>query len=251
MTRLSQIIAVETAVAADAERTVADAKREMSSPDRLSGISKTYKPRAEDGDPLPPSSTRVQVKAEDMLARVQAALTRLFDVRLTKDAANSVAVTDLKVGSRKLLENVPVTYMLFLERQLEGLAALAGGLPLLDPAEDWHPDEVSGCQRSDPAVTVRGKKVPRAFEASPATKEHPAQVQVWQEDIPEGDWTTVKFSGALPADRVTEMQDRIRTLRDEVKRAREEGNATEITDRRAGNAVLAYVFEGRLPPSAA
>ncbi len=250
MTRLSQIIAVELAVTSDAERVVADVKREMSSPDRLSGISKTYKPRAEDGDALPPASTKVQAKAEDALTRVQDALARLFDVRLTKDAANATAVVDLKVGGHMLLPRVPVTYMLFLERQLGELAALVNGLPLLDPAEEWHPDDVSGCQRSEPVVTVRSKKVPRAFVAYAHTPEHAAQVQVWHEDIPEGDWTTVKFSGALPSERVTEIADRIRVLRDEVKRAREEGNATEIRDREAGKAVLSYVFSGRLPSSA-
>ena len=251
MTRLSQIIAVETAVASDAERRINEAKRELASPDRLSGLTKTYKPRDEEGEQLPGKSTKVQVKTEDVLAGVTAALERLFDVRLTKDAANASAAVDLKVGGRTLLEKVPVTYMLFLERELEKLAQLVAGLPLLDPAEEWSADEVSGCWRSEPAVTDRSKKVPRTLVAYEATPQHPAQVQIWQEDVLAGLWTTVKFSGAVPADRVTAIQERIRELRDAVKFAREEGNATEVRDHHAGKAVLDYVFAGRLPASAA
>jgi len=251
MTRLSQIIAVETAVAEDAKRVIAHAQRELASEERLGGLSKTYKPREEDGEQFPGKSTKVQVKAEEVLAGAATALERLFDVRLTKDAANASATVDLRVGSRTLLPKVPVTYMLFLERQLADLAALVAALPLLDPAEEWHPDEVSGCWRSDPAVTDKTKKVPRTLVAYEATPQHPAQVQIWQEDTLAGLWTTVKFSGAVPADRVSAIQERIRELRNAVKYAREEGNATEITDRHAGKAVLGYIFGGRLPSSAA
>ena len=42
-----------------------------------------------------------------------------------------------------------------------------------------------------------------------ATQQHPAQVQVYMEDVPEGDWTTVKFSGALPASRVRTLLERV------------------------------------------
>lgn len=251
MTRLSQIIAVEKGVKSDTARQLAEARNEVSNPARLSGISRTYQPRDDEGDQLPQESTKVQVKTEDVLAGVAASLTRLFDVVFTKDSANCHATADVKVGGKVLLSKVPVTYLLFLEKQMAEVAAFIGRLPLLDPAEEWHADDVSGCQRSAPAVTVRSKKVPRTLVAYPATEQHPAQVQIWQEDVPEGDWTTVKFSGALPAERVRDIADRIRRLRDAVKFAREEGNAIEIHDQHAGHAVLGYVFHGRLPASAA
>ena len=53
-----------------------------------------------------------------MLAEVAGILTRLFDVTLTKDTANCTARADVKIGDSVLLPAVPVTYLLFLEKQL-------------------------------------------------------------------------------------------------------------------------------------
>ena len=47
--------------------------------------------------------------------------------------------------------------------------------------------------------TLRTKKVPRNHVKAEATEKHPAQVEVYYEDVAVGYWTTVKFSGALPA----------------------------------------------------
>lgn len=251
MTRLNQIIAVETALAADAERAIAHAKRELAAEDRLAGISKTYRPREEDGEMLPPKSTKVQVKAEDVLSETAAVLARLFDVRLTKDAANASAAVDLIVRGEVLLHQAPVTYMLFLERELNELSTLVAAVPLLDPAESWTQDPVSGHWRSMTVETERTKKVPKTHIAHPGNEHHAPQVIPYNDDIVAGYWATTKFSGGVPADRVKAVQDRIRELRDAVKYAREEGNSAEIRDRHAGHAVLTYVFSGRLPASAA
>lgn len=243
MTRLSQIIAVEKGVKSDAARQLAEARNEVANPARLSGISRTYQPRDEDGDRLPAESTRVQVKAEDVLAGVAASLTRLMDVTLTKDHANRHAVADVKLPDGSvLLPKVPVTYLLFLEKQLAEIGAFVSRLPLLDPAEEWSADGVSGAWRSAPAMTVRGKKTPRNHVLAPESAHHPAQVQVWQEDVPAGDWTTVKFSGAVPAARVRQLSERVTVLAQAVKYAREEANAGEITDQHAGEKVFGYLL---------
>ena len=65
---------------------------------------------------------------------------------------------------------------------------------------------------------------------------------MYYEDIAVGYWTTVKFSGALPARRVNELLDRVAKLRTAVKFAREEANATEVQDKRVGAAVFGYLF---------
>ena len=242
MTKLSQIIAVEKGVKSDASRRVTDAHREVQKQPLLSGISRTYQPRDDEGAPLPPESTKVQVKAEDTLADVAAVLTRLFDVTLTKDTANTAARADVRVNGDVLLHDVPVTYLLFLEKQLTDVHTFVAKLPLLDPAEEWAEDPASGCWKTVPAKTVRSQKIPRNHVLSEATKEHPAQVQVYMEDVPVGDWTTVKFSGAVPAVRVRQILDRVEELQRAVKFAREEANSAEVADRKAGEAVFGYLF---------
>lgn len=242
MTKLSQIIAVEKGVKSDATRRVTDLHRDVQKAPLLSGISRSYQPRQDDGDQLPPESTKVQVKADDVLAEAAAVMTRLFDVTLTKDHANTTASADVVVDGETLLRAVPVTYLLFLEKQLTDLHTFVAKLPVLDPAEEWAFDEARGCYATPPVRTVRGKKIPRNHVIAEATKEHPAQVQVYMEDIPDGDWTTVKFSGALPASRVRTLLDRVVALQHAVKYAREDANGAEVADKSAGEKVFSYLL---------
>jgi hypothetical protein len=242
MTRLSQIIAVEKGVKSDTNRRFTDLHRDVQKDPLLSGISRTYKPRDDDGDPLPPESSRVQVRAADVLGEAAGILTRLFDVTATKDQANTVARADVIVDGVPVLEKVPVTYLLFLEKQLTDLHTFVAKMPVLDPAETWEESTDPGVWRTVPAMTVRTKKVPRNHKVAAATAQHPEQVQVYMEDIPVGDWTTVKLSGALPATRVRAILDRVSRLQQAVKFAREEANTAEIADRRAGDAVFGYLF---------
>ena len=242
MTRLSQIIAVEKGVKSDAERQLAEAGRDLQKAPQLTGITRTYQPRDEDGDTLPPESTNVQVRAEEVISGVTASLTRLFDVTLTKDAAHTVAKADVKADGHVLVSAAPVPYLLFLEKELVKIQGFISRLPLLDPAEEWHQDDASGAWRTEPSQTVRSKKIPRNHVVAEATAVHPAQVQVYMEDVPAGDWTTVKFSGALPASRVRTLLARVTELQEAVKFAREEENATEISDKKSGDAILGYLF---------
>jgi hypothetical protein len=240
--KLNQIIAVEKGVKAKAHQELTAAHQNVQKPALLSGISRTYQPKDEEGEQLPPESTRVQLKAEDVLRDTAAALTRLFDVTATKDWANCVARADVTVDGRVLLREVPVSYLLFLEKQLVDLYTFVRKLPVLDASESWAQDPSTDWWKTETVRTIRTKKVPRNHVKAEATEKHPAQVEVYYEDVPVGYWTTVKFSGALPARRVNELSERVEKLQQAVKFAREEANAAEIQDQRAGDAVFAYLF---------
>src|SRR5438132_1009448 len=76
-----------------------------------------------------------------------------------------------------------------------------------------------------------------------ATKEHPAQVEMYMEDVWVGTWTTTKLSGAIPAATRNAMLERVRKLLDAVKEAREEANLLQVQTQKLGDALLAYVFD--------
>ena len=84
--------------------------------------------------------------------------------------------------------------------------------------------------------------MPRNHVKAEATEKHPAQVEVYYEDIAVVYWTTVKFSGALPAKRINEILDRVVALQNAVKFAREEANNTDAVDQQVGAAVFGYLF---------
>lgn len=242
MAKLNQILAVEKGVKASTQRAVTDAYHTIQKAPLLSGLSRTYQPIDDEGEQLPPESTRVQVQAEQVLAGAAEALTKLFDVTATKDWTNTAAKADVVIDGQTLLTSVPVTYLLFLEKQLVDLHTLISKLPTLDPAETWIYDDNAETWRTEPVKTTRTKKVPRNHVLAEATDKHPAQVQVFTEDIIVGYWTKTTFSGALPARRVNELLTRVQKLQDAVKFAREEANGAPAEDVSVGEAVFRYLL---------
>jgi hypothetical protein len=242
MARLNQIIAVEKGIKSRSFQELTDAHHALQKPTLLSGISRTYRPKDEEGEQLPPEATKVQVKAEEIIRQTVSILTKLFDVTATKDWANCKARADVVIDGKPLLTDVPATYLLFLEKQLVDLHTFIRKLPTLDASESWTFDQSADSWVTEAVQTVRTKKIPRNHVKAEATDKHPAQVEVYYEDVPVGYWRTVKFSGSLPARRVNELLERVETLQQAVKFAREEANNLEVEDQKVGDKVFQYLF---------
>ncbi|GAB5493638.1 MAG: hypothetical protein Phog2KO_38530 [Phototrophicaceae bacterium] len=242
MPKLNQIIAIEKSVKSQSLRELTDAHKTLQKESLLAGIARTYRPKDDEGEQYPPESTRVQVRVGDLINQTVAVLTKLFDVTATKDWANGNAKADVVVGGTVLLKDVPVTYLLFLEKQLTDLHTFISKLPTLDPSEVWSYDEATDAWATDPVSTNKTKRIPRNHLKAEATKEHPAQVEVYYEDITVGNWQTIKYSGAMPASRVAVLKERVRTLQEAVKFAREEANSTEVDEQNIGETVFNYIF---------
>ena len=242
MGRLNQIIAVEKGIKSRSYGELTDAHQSLQKTALLAGIARNYQPKDEDGETYPPESTRVQLRAEEVLRQTAATLTKLFDVTATKDWANCVARADVVVDGRTLLSDVPVSYLLFLEKQLADLQSFVAKLPVLDAAEAWSFDEATDTYATAPTQTTRSKKVPRNHVKAEATEKHPAQVEMYFEDVLVGYWTTVKFSGALPQARINELKSRVVKLSEAVKVAREQANAVTVTDQKIGDRIFDYLL---------
>ncbi len=242
MAKLNQIIAVEKGVKSRSFQELTEAHHLLQKPTLLSGISRTYRPKDEEGGQLPPESTRVQVKAEDAIRKTVEILSELFDVTATKDWANCKATANVVVDGNTLLSDVPVTYLLFLEKQLTDIHTFVKKLPVLDAGDTWTFDASSDSYATEAVQTLRTKKIPRNHVKAEATEKHPAQVEVYYEDVTVGYWRTVKFSGALPARRVNEVLERVEKLQQAIKFAREEANNAEAPDVKVGDKVFQYIF---------
>lgn len=248
MTLLNQIIAVEPSVKSTTYSTVTklhhDTQKTQSN-GPFAGISRTYTPLIDPengGEDLPGESTRVQWRIEDILGQIAKADTRMFDLVATKDWANCEATADIMVDGKKLLADVPVTFLLFLEKQLRDLHTIVSKLPALDLAETWHYDEARGCWATEPVRSARTKKIPQNHVLAVATPQHPAQVHMYTVDEIVGHWEVVKFSGALPADRIATLLERVERLQRAVTFARERANSLEVTDRKVGAVLFEYLF---------
>lgn len=245
MTKLNQLIAVEKGVKDEATRQVTDAYHAIKRPDASTGIARRYTPlNDEDMEVLPPESRRVQVKAEELLDGVGSKLSRLWDVVATKDLTNTLARGNIVIDENIVASDVPVTTLIWLEKQLTDVGTFVGSLPVLDISREWHQDATSGAWASTPEQTKRTQKVMRNHVLAEATPQHPAQVQVYTEDNIVGTWTTTHYSGALQAQEVEELRERVAKLQRAVKFAREEANSVAVTDKKIGEALFDYLLEG-------
>lgn len=114
MARLNQIIAIKKGIKSRSAQELSEAQKFLQKPALLSGISRTYRPKDEEGEQLPPESKKVEVKVEEIIHKTTEVLTKLLDVAATKDWTNCRAHADVVVDGQTLLIRVPISYLLFL-----------------------------------------------------------------------------------------------------------------------------------------
>lgn len=240
MAKLNQIIALAAGRKARATKLLTDTHRGWSS-DAVSGLAKTYTPKNEDGEGLPPERKMPPVNVGDRLKTLKQTLEKFYRVVGGQERANRQAQADVKMPEFELL-GVPVTLLLFLEKQLTDLRTLVGGLPVLPADREWDFDRNRNCYVTEPVETLRSKKLPKVLVKYEATKEHPAQTELLAEDVTVGTWATVYMSTAIPATEKAATLERLEGLQEAVKSAREAANNCEADDDEMLGTVLDFVI---------
>lgn len=246
MAKLCQIIAVVNGKKTKTQKELTETYKKLQKPALFEGITRTYHKTQEDGEDFPPERKNVQYTAKQALQETEKLLSDFIDSTATMDFANCTAKADVVVGGQIILPNVPVTHLLFLEKQLVDLRTFVNTLPVLDPAEKWTFSKDTDCYVSDSFRTNKTQKVPRSHVMYHATDKHPAQVQMYQEDVKVGEWETIKFSGALPAQERNAMVEKIDALSEAVKCAREEANSKEeVENIQIAKKVFGFILGGK------
>lgn len=245
MAKLNQIIAIEKGIKSRAYAELTELNKIIQKPDLFNGATRSYAPRDEDGETLPTERKHVQYKASDILDKVSASLGDLMDVTARKDWSNCSAKATVSVDGKDVITDAPVTYLLFLEKQLNDVRTFIGNLPTLDESEQWSTDPNTNLFKTDAIAANRTKKVQKPIVLYHATAEHPAQTQVITEDVIVGSWSTIRQSGAMPKPKKEAIINRVDKLLRAVKQAREEANgADEVQAQSVGSAVFNYLMEG-------
>jgi len=247
--KLNQVLAIEKGFKAHGYGDFTKMHQSLQKEAALSGISRTYTPIKEDGEQFPAESTLVQVRVKDVIKDVQAKLTQLFDITAVKDFSNCNAKADIIIDAdsdspQTIAKDVPVSHLLWLEKQANDLYTFVKGLPALSTTDDWAWDANANCWSTQSFKTSKSKKVSKPLVKYEATKEHPAQVELVTEDELVGNWTTKKFSGALPASEINSMKTKVEQIQKAIKFAREQANSVEATQVKLGEKILGFVFDG-------
>jgi len=248
MPKLNQIVAVVQGKKSDAEKGVTAIYQAIQKDTLFSGLTKTYVPLVGEEE-LPSEKKQLQIKVADAITIFREAMTPLFDVVATQDNANCLAKANVVVDGNVILKDVPVTYLLFLEKRLVDLQTFVMKLPVLDPAVTWTYDANADCYASDKSWRYHTRKIAKTIVRAPATDKHPAQVDLVHEDVNVGKWETILFSGAIPAKQQHEYLVKIKKLIEAVKTAREAANLIDVETVKTGESVFGFVF-GDLSKSA-
>lgn len=176
MAKLNQIIAIAAGRKSTSNATITEIYKTLQKDNLFKGVSRSYQPIDEEGERLPDENQMVQTTVAANLEKAAKSLESLLDIVATQEYNNCEAKADVIVDGQPLLTDVPVTYLLFLDKQLENVKTLVSKLPTLSADARWtKSDSDDNLYVTDVVKTVRTKKVPRAFTKAEATKEHPAR----------------------------------------------------------------------------
>jgi hypothetical protein len=214
-------------------------------PDHFRGHTKTVRyfdesRSGENTDETKEMVTTVQDKLDYMFKSTG----RHYDALLQLEEANGRARADLVVNGVTIMKDVPATFLLGMETRLKGLRDVLMAIPTLEMSTKWEADKNlgKGKYRAEPAVTMKGEKTLKSRVLVDPTKEHPAQVQQWNEDVPVARTEVTHTSSMITPSEKSTMLGRIDALISGVKKARQRANCVETKNIKIAKDIFAYIL---------
>lgn len=212
------------------------------------GRKKTFRPQAENTEPQVEAEQEIQSTIGSEIRWVSKYLAKAADVAYQIDVANTSAKADVVTDNGDVvLKDVPTTTLLQLAKRIAEWKELIVAIPTLDPAKGFKEDKAHGqghwvAREVVKPRTVKTKKVYVKYEA---TKEHPAQTELLDADVPTGTTLEQEWSGLITPSMKADLLDRVETLYRAVNQARSKANdfALETQGKKIGEDLLNFVFK--------
>jgi len=186
----------------------------------------------------------------DKLAYAVDSIKDWLDVTFQKEKSNQNAKANIEIDDVLLAVDCPATFLLGLEtKKLLDIRRMFEVVPTLQPGIKWEKDPQMGenVYRAENAVkTTKTKKTAQSKILVPATKEHPAQIEKWNEDIVVGMYTEEKWSGMITPAEKSAILGRIDKLLQACKQARMRANKTEAVKDKIADRLFKYIIKGEL-----
>lgn len=226
MRKLHELLSIEPDLRTEAQKVASEVRETLADSKRVTGMIQTFRPLVDDEEPEPDLRTEMITTVGAELARFNEAMGAFIDSAVTKEYTNTVAITAVEIGEEVM--DLPATALLNLESRLAEIRKVYASIPTLDPAEIWHYEKSLEVYVSEVRKTFKTRKVPKTHVAYDATTEHPAQVQVFHEDIRVGERETIIHAGSVTLARKRVMLGRIDDLIRTIKQARQRANDIEV-----------------------
>jgi hypothetical protein len=241
---LGQTVAVERGARQRIEKARTAIYHTITKHQLFSGFDRTHEPY-QDELQQPGEEQRVQENATELICSLRKLYTEVIDITATRDFGNMHAFADVAVDGEVLIERAPVHFLLWLENQLSDIYTNLRKFPAEDPKEEWRSGDSlpPGMKRTATVDTPSTKMVPKHLLSTSESDRHPQQVlDKWQDHVRTGTWHKVSYTTALEPKLRDAMVDRVNSLRDAVKIAREKANQTGVEDIHIGAALVSYIF---------
>lgn len=171
---------------------------------------------------------------------------KYLDALWQQESTNQKAKADLVVGDKVIIKDAPAVFLLALESRLKAIRAVFDSAPTLDPSVEWVSDNSQGegtYKSVHPETSQKQEKQIRHQVLVQPTKEHPAQIEKWFENVVVGTYSTIKYSGAISPGQKSDYLKKIDTLIQATKQARQRANSTQVEKEHFAKALFEYILE--------
>lgn len=244
--KLHELIAVEPDLKGTAEKIVQEAIVTFTKKDaHFMGQKRRYEKLFEHEGDQPDEDKPIVTTVAEKLKYTFSVVGKALDALASKEVTNTAAKADVLLDGQAIIQALPAVVLINLENQFKKLREMLGHIPTLDPSENWRWDESLNQYVADDKVTLRTKKVLKNHVKYEATKEHPAQVETYTEDVPVGKFFTKKFSGMLTPAEKSAMLERIDNVIRAFKEARERANDIQVQETKIAGKLFSYLLDSK------
>ena len=248
-TKLHELLAVESNLDGQAGKTRAELMKTFADKRHLFSEARvTFKPSTEGAQTTVESQSDIQSTIGEEIQWLSKILAKAWDAGHQIDAANTLAEADVvdEEDGNVILQDVPATSLLQLEKRIKEMHELISAIPTLDPAKGFTPDtdRKPGIYKAREVNKHRTQKTFVPLVLAAATKEHPAQVKEAYEDRPIGTVQQLEWSSLITPALKSDLLDRCDRLARALKKARSKANEQEVdvNQLRVGKKLLDFIF---------
>ncbi|MCK5385791.1 MAG: hypothetical protein KAJ39_01310 [Gammaproteobacteria bacterium] len=245
--KLHEVLAVESSLEKVSKKLTGESIKTFGKENLFKGFTKELKMFSDDDQKLNETShLELETTVGENLEYLIPNIAKYWNSVLLKDATNQVAKADIVLSDGTVLaKDIPATFLLGLETKLGELRKLYDAIPTLAPGIKWVPDELErkGIYTDEnKSVSFKQETAQEFVEASPATKEHPAQVVGVKNIKNVGKYTTSSQSGMLSSLEKACKMSRFDELFVAIKKARMRANSVDVvTTERVAEKLFKYI----------
>ena len=207
----------------------------------------TFTPLAEGAPAETREQSDIQTTVKKEVEWLSNIIKKAVDASYAIDVANTTAKADVVLeDGTTLLKDVPATALLQLEKRVKEVSEFIHTIPTLDPAKGFEPDtsREAGIYKAREVLKSSTQKIQEPLTLSPATKEHPAQVQLVTKDVKVGTIQELEWSSLITPALKADLLERSEALFRAITQARSRANDIEVDAKshKIGKVLLGYVF---------